>query len=374
MSNKPIKVMVVEDSAYIRYVISEILESDPGITVIEKARDGVDALEKLRRSIPDVITLDIQMPNMDGLKFLEEMRKDYKIPTIMISSLTVEGAEDTIKALALGAVDFVPKPSGVLNISVDQMKDEIIAKVKMASEMKAVVLSPHEAEEPEQPKSEESAQAAEAGTAATPRRQKLRQKSESSVDIAEIQLRKIVAVGCSTGGPRALTEIVPILPADLPACIIVVQHMPAKFTTSLAERLDSVSAIEVKEAANGDKIRPGIVYIAPGDFHIQAGKGDVLYLNQEPPQHGVRPSVNVLMKSVARMYGERAIGVILTGMGTDGCEGVAEIKENGGYVFAEHERSCVVYGMPRAAVESGNVDRVLILPRIADELVNTIFA
>ena len=373
MNDKKIKVMIVEDSAYMRYVIAEFLESDPDITVVEKARDGVDALEKLERTLPDVITLDIQMPRMDGLQFLQEMGKKYSIPTVMFSSLTQDGAEDTIKALELGAVDFVPKPSDVLALTIDQLHEQIIEKVKAASqigvrkldkEKKALKKKP--IKKPEHISTATTESPTEAVSAARQQREPLPSKI--------ITLQKVVAIGCSTGGPRALTEIIPLLSADIPACVIVVQHMPAKFTTSLAERLDSISEIPVREASNGDKIRPGIVYIAPGDYHILAGKGDVLYLNQDPPQHGVRPSVNVFLKSVAQQYGKRAIGVILTGMGTDGCKGVADVKENGGYVFAEHEKTCVVYGMPRAAVESGNVDRTIILPRMADELIQQIYS
>lgn len=372
MSEQPIKVMVVEDSAYMRYVISEFLESCPEITVVEKARDGVDALEKLKRTMPDVITLDIQMPRMDGLQFLEQFRKIYRIPTIMVSSLTFEGAEDTIRALELGAVDFVPKPSGVLAMTIEQLREEIIAKVKMASQIKPMALADPAAVCPATSQVESEAQDTPGGAVST----KPGLKAIPGRDILSERittLKKIVAVGCSTGGPRALTEIIPLLPADIPACIIVVQHMPPKFTASLAERLDALSEIEVKEAANGDKIRPGIVYIAPGDYHILAGKNDVIYLNQDPQQHGVRPSVNVLMTSVATIYGKRSIGVILTGMGTDGRDGTKAVKEQGGYVLAEHENSCVVYGMPRAAIEAGSVDRVVVLPQMADELLTAIY-
>ena len=376
MSDTQIKVMVVEDSAYMRYVISEFLDSDPEIKVVEKARDGVDALEKLALGLPDVMTLDIQMPRMDGLKLLEEMRGRYRVPTIMVSSLTFEGAEDTIRALELGAVDFVPKPSGVLAMTIDQLREEIIAKVKAASQIKPLALAPPA----------ESVQDAEPGRkqepGAGPRRaapvaERIAQRKAAARQALQekaIPLKKVVAVGSSTGGPRALTEIIPLLPADIPACVVVVQHMPPKFTASLAERLDAISEIQVKEAANGDKIRPGIVYIAPGDYHILAGKNDVLYLSQDPPQHGVRPSVNVFMQSVASVYGERGVGVVLTGMGTDGRSGALAIKEHGGYMLAEHENSCVVYGMPRAAIEAGAVDRVAMLQRMADEILTAIYS
>ncbi len=370
---KKIRVMVVEYSAYMRYVISEILNSDPEIEVVEKARDGVDALERLKKDVPDVITLDIQMPRMDGLTFLAELRKNYRIPTIMISSLTREGAEDTFKALDLGAVDFVPKPSGMLSLTLEDIQEQLIEKVKAASVIKPMVTfgtglgtrvkeraehSEHVAER--QPNSRRE-------TVIEPLRVK-RTPLPQKVPV----LHRIVAIGSSTGGPRALTEIIPLLPGDLSACVVVVQHMPPRFTTALAERLNSISEVDVIEASNGDRLKPGVVYIAPGDFHIHVGKGDTIYLTQEAPVNGVRPSIDILMKSVAATYRRKSIGVILTGMGSDGKEGVKMISGEGGTVFAEHETTCVVYGMPRVAVETGCVDRVLILPRIADELIQLI--
>jgi len=360
---KKIRVMVVEDSAYMRYVISEILASDPDIEVVEKARDGVDALERLKKGIPDVITLDIQMPRMDGLTFLAEMRKHYRIPTIMISSLTKAGAEDTLKALELGAIDFVPKPSGMLSLTLEDIQEQIISKVRMASSTKA--LATHEMEQQE--------------TEAQPEPEKPRKPppplpkvKRTPLEPIKPKLKKVVGIGCSTGGPRALTEIVPLFPKDLSACVIIVQHMPARFTTSLAERLDGISEIGVVEAKNGDKVRPGVVYVAPGDNHILIGRNDTIYLTQDQPVHGVRPSVDIFFNSLASAYKRRSAGVILTGMGVDGSEGVRAIKDAGGLVFAEHENTCVVYGMPKSAIETGCVDRVLILPRMADELIQMI--
>lgn len=345
VNDDKIKVMVVEDSAYMRYVITEILESDPGITVIDKAKDGLDALAKLKLITPDVITLDIQMPNMDGLSFLAEMRKNHHIPTVMISSLTREGAEDTFKALDLGAVDFIPKPSGSITISLDEIHDMIIQKVKMAADVKPRPID------------------TQTDRAPAPQR-------ERTQITAPATLKKVIAIGSSTGGPRALAEIVSMLPEDLPACVMIVQHMPPKFTTSLAERLHNISDMTVSEAKNGDKILPGRVYVAPGNFHMYAGKNDVIYLGSEPPVHGVRPSVDYFFKSVADVYGSRVLSVVLTGMGSDGSDGIQHVKKMGGTVYAEHESTCVVYGMPRAAAATGCVDRVLILPRIADEIIN----
>lgn len=359
--------MVVEDSAYMRYVISEILDSDPDIEVIEKARDGMDALERLEKDPPDVITLDIQMPRMDGLTFLNEMRKRRFIPTVMLSSLTYEGAADTIKALELGAVDFVAKPSGITSLTLEDVSRDLIEKVRMAAAVRARESKTiGERIEEAKAKAEEGKYEPPPLTPLpqTPKRELLPEKI--------ITLKKVVVIGCSTGGPRALTEIVPLLPRDLSACVIIVQHMPPRFTAALAERLDAVSDIAVQEAGNGDKVAPGIVYIAPGDYHILVGRGDTIYLNQDPQRHSVRPSVDVIMKSVAAMYGKKTVGVVLTGMGVDGRDGALEIKKTGGTVFAEHESTCVVYGMPRAAIEAGAADRVIVLPRIADELIQLI--
>ncbi len=364
---KKIRVMVVEDSAYMRYVLSEILSEAPDIEVIEKARDGLDALERLETSLPDVITLDIQMPRMDGLTFLSESRKKYRIPTIMISSLTYEGAEDTIKALEMGAVDFVPKPSGVMSLTLEDIKEEMIRKVRMASSIKPLMLrDPEPVIEPEEKAYPVADEAAPSEAVLEP---KVAIKARIPLPEKVLTLKKVVVIGCSTGGPRALTEIIPLLPSDLSACVIIVQHMPPRFTTSLAERLNAISAIKVSEAKNGDKVAPGTVYVAPGDFHIRVGRSDTIYLSQESQKHGVRPSVDVLMKSIAETYGRKALGVVLTGMGVDGKEGSKAMKDAGSTVFAEHESSCVVYGMPRAVVESGCADRVLTLSVIADEII-----
>ncbi|MEW6200406.1 MAG: chemotaxis response regulator protein-glutamate methylesterase [bacterium] len=350
--NRTIRVMVVEDSAYMRYVITQILESDSDIEVVEKARDGQEALEKLERMRPDVITLDIQMPRMDGLEFLRRNRLAHRIPTIVISSFTTEGAAETISALELGAIDFVPKPGGIHALTLDTVRDEVVAKVKMAARLKTVpAMLDHSAQVQKALKHE----IAETLIKATRERKKT-------------PIKKVIAIGCSTGGPRALTEIIPVLPDDIPAAVIIVQHMPPNFTRSLAERLNALSAIDVVEAANGQKLEAGTVYISPGDFHIRVVRNDIIFLSQDDLHHGVRPSADVLMESVARIYGSRAVGIVLTGMGSDGTSGLKAIRESGGIAIAEHESTSVVYGMPRAAVEAGVVDRVVPLYDIAEEI------
>lgn len=347
--------MVVDDSTYMRYVITQILESSPDIEVVEKSRNGVEALAHLPQARPDVITLDVQMPEMDGLHFLEEMRKTYRIPTIMLSSLTVEGGEDTMRALELGAIDFVPKPTGIASLTLDDVGEDLIRKVMIASEIKPEFLAPV---------AEHVERAVEAPTAeGAPAKAAPRVLKKVPV------LKRVVAVACSTGGPRALAEVLPQLPADLDACVIVVQHMPAGFTKSLADRLGTISPIKVVEASDGDRIEPGTVYIAPGDYHLRIGKGDRIALDQDPPRHGVRPCADVMMESVAKAYGSQAVGVVLTGMGVDGTLGSKAIKAGGGYIIAEHESTCVVYGMPKSVVSLGIADRVLRLQLVANGIV-----
>lgn len=346
--------MVIEDSAYMRYVITQILESEPGIEVAEKAKDGVEALEKLESMRPDVITLDLQMPRMDGLEFLRRNRITHRIPAIVISSFTTEGAADTITALELGAVDFVPKPGGIHSLTLDTVREDIVAKVKVAARLKT-----------------ESAMLDQSARMKKAVRQEL---IAPSVEFGKVKkkpiIKKVIAIGCSTGGPRALTEIIPVLPADLPAAVLIVQHMPSKFTRSLAERLNALSAIDVVEASDGQKLEAGTVYIAPGDYHISVGKNGIIHLTQGDTRYTVCPSVNILMESVAEIYGKRAVGIVLTGMGSDGTWGLKAIREAGGIAIAEHESTCVVYGMPRAAVEAGAVDRTVPLYDIAEEILH----
>ena len=329
---KRIKVLVVEDSIFMRNVISDIINSDPQLQVIGTARDGEEALSKLDVLEPDVITLDIEMPRMDGLSVLKQIMKRKPKPVIMLSALTREGAIYTLKALDYGAVDYITKPSGNISLDLHTIKDEIISKIKMAASANLPKL-------------------------------KIKPISIESCELGD----NVVAIGASTGGPQALTYVLTSLPQNIPP-ILIVQHMPEGFTKSFAERLDKLCKFRVKEAEEGDYISKDLVLIAPGGFHMTVSKTGRIRLDRTPPIHGVRPAVDPMMTSVARFYKSRAVGVILTGMGRDGAYGMKKIKEYGGVTIAQDEETSVVFGMPKAAIEEGCVDVVLPLHKIPIEI------
>lgn len=345
-SNK-LKVLVVDDSAFMRKVISDILNSDSEINVIDVASNGREALEKVKTLKPDVVTLDVEMPVMDGLSCLKEMLENDYVPVIMLSSLTKEGADFTIRALENGAVDFITKPTNIFKMSGEDKVKELIEKVKVAKNTVRI-----------------------RKTEPLKRSVVLRPKEEI---VKSSNIIKVVAIGTSTGGPKALQDVIPLIPGDVPAAFLVVQHMPAGFTKSLADRLNNLSEVVVKEAENGETVKPGYVYIAPGDYHMLVekfdGKNIRIKLNQDPPVGGHRPAVNVMMESLSKTGLTNVIGVIMTGMGGDGSEGVKKLKEvNNGYIIAQDEQSCVVYGMPKVAVQTGAVDSVVPLKEITREI------
>jgi len=342
-----IKVLVVDDSAFMRKVLSDLFAAEVDFTVVDMARNGKDAIEKVKHLKPDVITMDVEMPVLDGISALETIMRETPTPVVMVSSLTREGADATLRALEKGAVDFVAKTAGPIS-SIDQIRTEILAKCRAAA--KANVRQLIRPAPPSRPPAPDYRPPAFA----------------PGVD------EQIVAIGTSTGGPRALQEVLTRLPGNLPCPVVIVQHMPPGFTKSLAERLNSLSAISVKEAQAGDVLRPGLAVIAPGDYHMtleREGAKTVVKLNQEPPVGGHRPSVDPTMEAVARIFGPRALGVILTGMGHDGSRGMKAIKTRQGYTIAEDQSTTVVYGMPKAAIELGVVDKVVPLPAIAAEII-----
>ena len=337
---RPIRVLVVDDSTFMRHAITKYLQTDPGITVVGAAYDGLDALAKISLLKPDVITLDVEMPRMDGLTTLKRIMAEHPTPVIMLSSLTQRGARPTVQALMRGAVDFIPKPSAGTDIGA--IIEELIAKVKAAAGVRPVKLQPQQS------------------TAPPPAAKQMPRP-----------LRKgdpLIVIGASTGGPRALHQVLSGLPADLPAAVMVVQHMPPAFTRSLAQRLNQSILLAVQEAANGDRLAKGLVLLAPGDFHLQAN-GRRVVLDQGPPRNHVRPAVDVTMESAAREHGAAVIGVVLTGMGSDGTSGAERIRAAGGRVIAEDESTCVVYGMPRSVVEAGQANQVVPLPKVASALI-----
>jgi len=353
LHQRKIKVLIVDDSAFMRKAIRQILESDPLIEVIGIARNGEDALEKLRELTPDVVTLDISMPHMDGLTCLRHIMSTHPLPVVMISSLTQEGAQETFRALELGAVDFIPKLSGTISLDISKQKNEIIAKVKAAAFAKVKKGAPGR---PVLTKPEISFK-------------RLKRKAVVS--------QKAVTIGVSTGGPQTLIKIIPYLPKDLPASLLIVQHMPPNFTRAFAERLNATSDIEIKEAEAGDVVEEGRGYLAPGDYHMTVakralGKGAIIRLSKEPSNALHRPSVDVTMSSVAELYGENTVGVILTGMGSDGAKAMVEVKRRGGKTIAQDEASSIIFGMPKAAIERGCVDKVVNVSEIAGAIVEAV--
>jgi len=346
MGDNKIKVLVIDDSAVMRRLLTEILNDDGGIEVVGSAQDPLFALNKIRDLRPDVITLDVEMPRMDGLTFLKELMQTDPIPVVMVSSLTRMGCDTTIKALELGAVDYVSKPTLEISSGIVALGDEIIRKVKIASKAKVKRVKSFA---PEDGSVEQKTLLA----AQSPR-------LSTTTD-------KIIAIGASTGGTQALTEVITGLPESIPG-VVIVQHMPPVFTKSFAERLNSISKLDVKEAATGDRVLRGTVLIAPGNRHMTVKRNGAMYyveLGDGPLVNYVRPSVNVLFWSVAKYAGKNAVGVILTGMGEDGARGMLEMKQNGGVTIAQDEESSVVFGMPKKAIEIGAVDRISPLDRIS---------
>lgn len=341
--SRPIRVLVVDDSGFMRFSISRYLGEHPEIQIVGTASDGKEALRLIPTLHPDVVTLDIEMAGLDGLSTLRRIMTDFPLPVIMLSSLTREGTAETIKALSLGAVDVVAKPDNRLNIQ--KVMDETAAKIIHASQAKVKPIIP------------------QIRFSVLPPKEKLqktirpRQNNEP-----------IVMIGTSTGGPRALNEVLPALSANLPAPVVVVQHMPVGFTHSLAERLDSISRLSVKEAEPGDTLNVGQVLIAPGGFHTTLDDNQRIALTTTPPVHGVRPSVDVTMISLIQQYGKSVIGIILTGMGKDGTNGAILLHSMGGQIITEHQSSCVVWGMPRSVFEAGVADVIVPLPEIASAI------
>ena len=340
---KPIRVMVVDDSAVVRQVMSAILGQDPGIQVIGTASDPIFAIDKMRRDWPDVITLDIEMPRMDGITFLGKLMAERPTPVVVCSSLTTQGAETTLQALAAGAVSIIAKPKVGVGDFLNESSREIIAAVKTAAlaNMGAVRRGTQLCHQPHE--------------RAVPR--------TSMAQTTE----RIVAVGTSTGGTVALEVLLGELPKVCPG-LVIVQHMPAAYTASFAKRLDSLSEISVLEAKDGQRVLPGQALIAPGGKHMQlvrSGAQYVVEIKDGPLVNRFKPSVDVLFRSVAKYAGKNAMGVIMTGMGDDGARGLKEMHDSGAFTLAQDEASCVVYGMPREAVKHGGVDRILPLTAIA---------
>jgi len=350
---QPIRVLVVDDSAFLRKVVSEMLSRGPSIEVVGTARDGEEALELVERHRPDVVTLDLVMPRMDGVAFLREQMRRRPLP-VVVCSIAHESGELALAALEAGAVDFVQKPTALANEKVFEIAGELVAKVSAAA---AVRVRPPGAAPVRVPRVEpaRAAAAGDGGAGALPR--------------APAHAAEILVIGISTGGPQALRHLIPQLPADFPVPVAMVLHMPVGYTEMYAQRLNEISALEVVEARDGDPVRPGTVYLAPAGRHLELarnGAGSVraqLLLHPADTPH--RPAVDVLFRSAADAYGARVLGVVMTGMGQDGLLGAAHVKAQGGRIITEAEASCVVYGMPRAVDEASLSDRSAPLENLA---------
>jgi len=338
-----IRVLVVDDSLFMRAAVRRLLEKDPRFEVVGEARDGREAVAQVAALRPDVCTMDFNMPELDGAGAVREIMRAHPTPVVMLSAHTQKGARETFEALAAGAVDFVAKPQGEISADLSRVGVELIAKLAAVA---------HATPRP-------------MDSAPTPPAPAARLTSPRAIERVG---PRVAVVAISTGGPAALGRLVPRLPSDTSHAMVVVQHLPAGFTAALAERLDSISAVRVREAAHGDLVEAGLVLIAPGDRHLEFDDQGRVRLVDGPELHGVRPAADVTMRSAAQVFGRRAIGVVMTGMGRDGAEGLKAIKDAGGATLAQDQPTSVVYGMPRAAAETGAVDRVVPLDDLADAI------
>lgn len=355
-----IKVLVVDDSAFMRKIIKDAIDSQNDMTVVGTARDGIDALDKIKSLRPNIVTLDVEMPRMNGLEALKEIMKKTPTKVIMVSSLTAANAETTMECLALGAVDFIQKPSGSISLDFSKVESDLLEKIRSASNVnvdRLVSRSPRRAAAAPKATAEKSA-----STTAKRTLQNVRQSGAN----------KLLLIASSTGGPRSLENVVPLLPASIGCPGIIVQHMPPGFTKSLAERLNRTSSLTVVEAKDGDVLKKDTLYIAPGNYHLglkKSGNETRIYLDSSDRINGVRPAADFTFRTAVDIYGSNIVSVVLTGMGKDGADGVRLIKSKGGSAIVESQESCVVYGMPKAVVENGDADFILDNSYIAEKIV-----
>jgi two-component system, chemotaxis family, protein-glutamate methylesterase/glutaminase len=354
--HKKIRVLVIDDSLFMRQMISDILKADSDIEVLDTAINGEDGLVKIEKLNPDVVTLDYEMPGIDGIATLKRIMSRHPLPVVMISAHTKEGGEITLEALSHGAVDYVLKPSGDILVDMRPIKDEIIEKVKIAARVSIKTLK------------------------------EFFKKNARELLLPQVPLAdsRVVAIGSSTGGTKGVELILESLPAEFPAPILIVQHMPEMFTALFADRLNRLAKIRVKEGEEKEEIKAGTAYIAPGGWHMKVSLGGArsqpktlrghatIELTKEAPIYGLRPAVDILMRSVAEVYGTNVVGVILSGMGSDGMEGLGAIFKAGGKTIAQDEKTSVVFGMPRRAIEAGAVDDVLPIDKIAPRIIELI--
>ncbi|HWK22281.1 MAG TPA: chemotaxis response regulator protein-glutamate methylesterase [Ureibacillus sp.] len=364
------KLLVVDDSAFMRKLISDFFDGNPKIEVVGTARNGKDAITKIQTLQPDVVTMDVEMPELNGLDALKEIMRVSPVPVIMLSSTTLQGAENALIAIEYGAVDFVAKPSGTISIDLHKIKEELVHKVEHAAHVSVSKLR--------KPKIDLQQSFIQKKSTFNDKLFNHKLTTVGTPIAAENRFnkatkKKIILIGTSTGGPRALQEVITKIPSSIKAPILIVQHMPAGFTKSLADRLNNLSHIKVKEAEKGDILQDGVAYIAPGGSHLKLEKHGASYElvldQQEPPRSGHRPSVDVLFESVSKISDFDKIAVIMTGMGSDGSKGLIELKQSGNVMaIAESEKTCIVYGMPKAAVETQLVNEVVEVDKIAETI------
>ncbi len=339
----PIRVLLVDDSALMRRVMAEIVNAEPDLAVVGLAHDGAEALRKVAELEPDVVTLDVHMPGVDGLSVLQTLMEVSPRPVVMVSYLTSAGADATVRALMLGAVDVVAKPSGPISLDLDRVAEELVQKIRIAARAR---IQPTRAPGPPPPR---------AGQPGPGR-----------------PCERLVLIGASTGGPSALPVVVAGLPCLPGVGYVVVQHMPAWLSPWLAARLGTVASLTVREAVDGDRVESGTLLLAPGDQHLRLRPGGVVHLDRGPKVNRVRPSVDVTFLSAAEVFGPGIVAAVLTGIGEDGAAGAAAVRARGGYVIAEDESTCVVWGMPRAVVARGAASRVVPLHAVAPAIVETL--
>lgn len=367
-----IKVLIVDDSIFMRKALETLLSGEPDMEIVGMAKNGLEAIEMAEQFKPDIITMDIEMPTMDGITALERIMKSNPTPVIMVSSLTKEGADATLRALDLGAVDFMTKDSqsfGGTDIE-KGLKDKIRKFAKNKSLVKLLTPSSTSNFNANQSFRIPGAHAHPTGVS-TPFAHSSNVDGSKRVVINKTGIKRVVALGTSTGGPQSLQKVIPLLPADLGVPVVVTQHMPPNFTQSLATRLNTLSKVEVVEAQGKEKLEPNVVYIAKGGYHLKFQKvGASVYteLSTEPSNVFNIPGVDVMVDSIAEIYGKECLGVIMTGMGSDGCKGLKNLKNMGGTIIAQNEPSCIVYGMPRAVVDAGIADEIVPLEEIASRI------
>ena len=345
-----IKVLIVDDSAFMRNTLTGLICSDPEIEVVGIARDGIEAIEKVVSLKPDIVTMDVEMPRMDGIEALQRIMSQHPVPVLMVSSLTTDGAEVTLDALDLGAVDFIPKNLDDLSVNIVKIKEALVNKIKSIAKRR-IVHSPAI-------KTDEHL------------------KMQKPPEYKSHRKTGIIVIGSSTGGPKALQNIISKLPKEFPVPILIAQHMPPNFTGPFAERLSQISVVSVKEAEDGEPLRKGTVYIAPGRGHMGIIRKKItetlISISSNSGEYLYKPSVDALMLSVLEVYSGQVLGVILTGIGNDGERGMREIKNKGGRTIVQDEQTCVVYGMPKSVIQAGLADKVVPLDEIAGEIINAV--